>query len=91
MKPNETILDENDIHKLDNVIKNIKDPNARKKLENLRHKLQKKINKQKKEATETRNRKLKTAYIVAIPFAIIFAAVGVYYFLKKDRVANKQA
>ena len=36
MKPNETILDENDIHKLDNVIKNIKDPNARKKLENSR-------------------------------------------------------
>ena len=90
MKPNETVFNDDDLRKLEAVIKNIKDPKARKKLESLQYKLQKKAKRQ-KEATETRNRKLKTAYIVAIPFAIIFAAIGVYYFLKKDQAAKKQA
>lgn len=90
MNQNEAVLNDNDLRKLEAVIKNIKDPNARKKLENLRYKLQKKVNKQ-KEATEMRNKNLKTAYIVAIPFAIIFAVIGVYYFLKKEQIPENQA
>lgn len=90
MKPNETVFNDDDLQKLEAVIKNVKDPNARKKLENLRYKLQKKMKKQ-KEVTENRNRNLKTAYIAIIPFAIVFAIIGIYYFLKKDKETKKQA
>jgi hypothetical protein len=88
MSANDTIFNDDDLQKLDSVIKNVKDPNARKRLIHLQHGLKKKI-KDRKEAADCRKRSLTTAYMVIIPFTIIFAIIGIYYFLKKEEITNK--
>ena len=87
MNNNDTVFNDEDVLKLESVIKNIKDPNARKRLVHLQHGLKKKI-KERKEAADCRKRSLTTAYMVIIPFTILFAIVGVYYFLKKEELLN---
>lgn len=84
MKSNDTVFNNDDLQRLEAVIKNVKDPNAKKKLYHLQKGLKRKI-KDKEEATVNRNRNLKTAYFAIIPFAIILGVVGLYYFLKKDK------
>ncbi len=81
----ETIFKDEDLQKLESVIKNVKDPNARKRLVHLQHSLKKKI-KDRKEAADCRKRSLTTAYMVIVPFTIIFAIIGIYYFLKKENI-----
>lgn len=88
MKSNETVFNDDDLQKLEAVIKNVKDPNARKKLYHLQKGLKKKI-KDKEEAAVNRSRNLKTAYVSIIPFAIILGIVGIYYFLKKDKISKE--
>ena len=87
MSENYTVFNDEDLLKLESVIKNVKDPNARKRLVHLQHGLKKKI-KERKEAADSRKRSLTTAYIVIIPFTILFAIVGVYYFLKKEELTK---
>ncbi|MBQ2593414.1 MAG: hypothetical protein II567_09070 [Candidatus Riflebacteria bacterium] len=85
MSTNDTVFNDEDLLKLESVIKNVKDANARKRLVHLQHGLKKKI-KERKEAADCRKRSLTTAYMVIIPFTILFAIVGVYYFLKKEEL-----
>ena len=87
MNTNDTVFNDEDLLKLESVIKNVKDPNAKKRLVHLQHGLKKKI-KERKEAADSRKRSLTTAYIVIIPFTIIFAIVGIYYFLKKEELSK---
>ena len=87
MNVNDTVFNDEDLQKLESVIKNVKDPNARKRLVHLQHGLKRKI-KDRKEAADSRKRSLTTAYMVIIPFTILFAIVGVYYFLKKEELAK---
>ena len=87
MVTNDTVFNDEDLLKLESVIKNVKDPNARKRLVHLQHGLKKKI-KERKEAADNRKRSLTTAYMVIIPFTILFAIVGVYYFLKKEELSR---
>ncbi len=84
---NDTVFNDEDLQKLENVIKNVKDPNARKRLVHLQHGLKKRI-KDRKEALDSRKRFLTTTYMVIIPFTILFTIVGVYYFLKKEEISN---
>jgi hypothetical protein len=90
MSANETIFNDEDLLKLESVIKNVKDPNAKKRLVHLQHGLKRKI-KDRKEAADCRKRSLTTAYMVIIPFTIIFAIVGIYYFLKKEELSNPKS
>ena len=83
MNANDTVFNDEDLLKLESVIKNIKDPNARKRLVHLQHGLKKKI-KERKEAADSRKRSLTTAYKIIIPFTLIFVIIGVYYFMKKE-------
>lgn len=87
MNTNDTVFNDEDLLKLESVIKNVKDPNARKRLVHLQHGLKKKI-KERKEAADNRKRSLTTAYMVIIPFTILFAIVGVYYFLRKEELSR---
>ena len=87
MNVNDTVFNDEDLQKLESVIKNVKDPNARKRLVHLQHGLKRKI-KDRKEAADSRKRSLTTAYMVIITFTILFAIVGVYYFLKKEELAK---
>ena len=90
MSANETIFNDEDLLKLESFIKNVKDPNAKKRLVHLQHGLKRKI-KDRKEAADCRKRSLTTAYMVIIPFTIIFAIVGIYYFLKKEELSNQKS
>lgn len=77
------IYNDEDLQKLESIIKNVKDPNAKRKLIHLQHVLKKKIQ-DKKVAADNRKRSLTTAYMVIIPVTILFVIIGVYYFLKKE-------
>ncbi len=87
MNTNDTVFNDEDLQKLESVIKNVKDPNARKRLVHLQHGLKKKI-KDRKEAADCRKRSLTTAYMFIIPFTILFTIVGIYYFIKKEEISN---
>lgn len=87
MNLNETVFNDDDLQKLESVIRNVKDSNARKRLIQLQHSLKRKI-RDRKEAADNRKRSLTTAYMVIIPFTIIFTLIGVYYFLKKENKIN---
>lgn len=87
MNGNDTIFNDEDLQKLESVIKNVKDPNARKRLVHLQHGLKRKL-KDRKELADCRKRSLTTAYMFIIPFTILFAIVGVYYFLKKEELSK---
>ena len=84
MKTNETVFVDEDLEKLEAVIKNVKDPNARKRLIQLQHGLQKKV-RARKEAADNRKRSFAVfSYMIIIPLTIVFTLIGVYYFLKKE-------
>ena len=84
MKTNETVFVDEDLVKLGAVIKNTKDQNTRKRLLQLQHSLQKKIQ-DRKEAADNRKRSFAVfSYMFIIPITIVFTLVGVYYFLQKE-------
>ena len=49
----------------------------------MKRELEKKL-RMKEEQEKNKTKSLKTIYLVAIPFILLFAAIGVYYWTKKE-------